>query len=255
MRRVGHVTVCTDEVGQAAYFAAAHGVGLARERERPGTRLSNLPGSEVKINQGCVFGCPAARLVQTLAVQTQGCSRGGKHFRCRKQVCFFYAAGLTYDVGRVVANRGFQLIKATGVRRNPGVVSPAFPQHDMQHAVKQAYISAGLNRQIQIGNFGRVGAARVAKDDFHLRVGRFGVFNTPEKDRVCIRRVAADDENALGVIHVVVAVGRCISPQCLLVASHGTAHAQARVGVYVVGAYQALGQLVEDVIVFGQQLA
>jgi hypothetical protein len=36
---------------------------------------------------------------------------------------------------------------------------------------------------------------------------------------------------------------------------HGRAHAQARIGVDVVGADQALGQFVEDVVILGQQLA
>ncbi|MNV35247.1 hypothetical protein D3C71_1266880 [compost metagenome] len=57
------------------------------------------------------------------------------------------------------------------------------------------------------------------------------------------------------MFHVVVAGGRRVGPQGLLVARHGAAHAQARVGVDVVGADQALGQLVEDVVVLGEQLA
>jgi hypothetical protein len=44
------------------------------------------------------------------------------------------------------------------------------------------------------------------------------------------------------------------SSQGEFVRRHGTAHAQARVGVDVVGAEQALRQFVEDVVVLGQQL-
>ncbi len=69
------------------------------------------------------------------------------------------------------------------------------------------------------------------------------------------RRVAAHDEQAVGVLQVVVAGRRRVGAQRLLVAGHGAAHAQARVGVDVVGADQALGELVEDVVVLGQQLA
>ena len=125
----------------------------------------------------------------------------------------------------------------------------------MQQAVEQRHVRAGLQRQIDISDFGGVGAARVADDDFQRRIGRLRVFNAPEQNGVRKRRVAAGDEQALGVFQVVVAGGRRIGPQRLFVARDGAAHAQARVGVDVVGADQALGQLVEDVIVFGQQLA
>ena len=54
---------------------------------------------------------------------------------------------------------------------------------------------------------------------------------------------------------VVVAGRRRVGAQRELVAGHRAAHAQARVAVDVVGADQALGQLVEDVVVLGQQLA
>ena len=57
------------------------------------------------------------------------------------------------------------------------------------------------------------------------------------------------------MVHVVVAGGWRVSAQRELVARHRAAHAQAGVGVDVVGAQQAFGQLVEDVIVLGQQLA
>jgi hypothetical protein len=69
------------------------------------------------------------------------------------------------------------------------------------------------------------------------------------------RRVAAHDEQALRVLQVVVAGRRRVGAQRLLVAGHRAAHAQARVGVDVVGAHQALGELVEDVVVLGEQLA
>ncbi len=46
-----------------------------------------------------------------------------------------------------------------------------------------------------------------------------------------------------------------IGAQGLLVAGDGRRHAQAGVGIEVVGTDEALGQLVEDVVVLGQQLA
>ena len=90
---------------------------------------------------------------------------------------------------------------------------------------------------------------------FSAGLARLRVLDAAEQDRMRPGRVAADDEEALGVLQVVVAGGRRIGAQRLLVAGHRAAHAQARVGVDVVGADQALGELVEDVVVLGQQLA
>jgi hypothetical protein len=67
-------------------------------------------------------------------------------------------------------------------------------------------------------------------------------------------RVGAGDQQAVGEGDVLVAAGRRVGAERLLVAGHRRGHAQARVGVDVVGADQALGQLVEDVVVLGQQL-
>jgi hypothetical protein len=70
-----------------------------------------------------------------------------------------------------------------------------------------------------------------------------------------VRGVRAGDEQDARVRDVVVAGGRCVGAQRELVARHRAAHAQPRVGVDVVRADEALGQLVEDVVVLGEQLA
>ena len=68
-------------------------------------------------------------------------------------------------------------------------------------------------------------------------------------------RVRAGDEHAVRLLEIVIAGGRRVGAQALLVAHHGGRHAQARIAVDVVGADQAARQLVERVIVLGQQLA
>ncbi|KUR50582.1 hypothetical protein PST407_01351 [Pseudomonas syringae pv. tomato] len=70
-----------------------------------------------------------------------------------------------------------------------------------------------------------------------------------------VSHVAADDHHAVAQLKVLVAARRRIGPQAALVAGHGRRHAQPRVAVDVVGADQRAGQLVERVVVLGQQLA
>ena len=134
------------------------------------------------------------------------------------------------------------------------VVDPAFPQHDVQHAVEQHHVGAGLNRQKQIRQLDRVSTARVCHDDLHRGVGFFGIFNAAKQNRVGKRGVAADDEDAARMVDVVITGRRRVRTQRLLVPRHRAAHAQAGVAVDVVGAYQTFGELVEDVIVLRQQL-
>jgi hypothetical protein len=67
-------------------------------------------------------------------------------------------------------------------------------------------------------------------------------------------RIGAGNQQAVGEGDVLVAAGWGIGPERLLVAGDRRGHAQARVGVDVVGADQTLGQLVEHIVVFGQQL-
>ena len=209
----------------------------------------------MQVDQRGVFGSAAAGLVQALAIQAQ-CGFGrGKQARGREQVRLADAAGLCNHVGCAVAHGGLELVKAAGVFGNKAGVHPAFPQQGVQHAVEQHDIGARLDRQEQVGNAGRIGAARIAEDDLECGVGLFGVFNPAKQDGVGERGVRADDENALRMVHVVVAGRGRVGAQRLLVARHGAAHAQARIGVDVVGAQQALGELVEGVIVFGKQLA
>ena len=57
------------------------------------------------------------------------------------------------------------------------------------------------------------------------------------------------------MVDVFIAGRRRVHAEGLLVTGHGRTHAQARVGVHIVGADQALDQFVEDVIVLGHQLA
>ena len=67
--------------------------------------------------------------------------------------------------------------------------------------------------------------------------------------------VAAGDEHRARVVEVFIAGRRRVGTERQLVARHRRAHAQSRVGVDVVGADQCTRELVEDVVVLGQQLA
>ena len=152
VRGVAQVAVGGEQVGHAAYFAPAHRVGLARQRKRPGTGLANLASGEVQVDECRVFGRAAGGLVQALAIQTE---RGGalcsavvlharkEQGRC-EQVFLGDAAGVRHHLRRAVAHGGLECLKALRVLGHKGGVQPAFPQHQVQHAVEQHHIGTGL---------------------------------------------------------------------------------------------------------------
>ena len=156
---------------------------------------------------------------------------------------------------RVFAHGLLQRLEALGVRADVVEVAQPLPQHHVQHRVVQRDVGAGQDRQVQIRRARGVGAARIDDDDLDRRVALARSLDAPEQNRVRTRHVGAGDEQALGALDVLVAGGRRIGAQRHLVAGDRARHAQPRIGVDVVGADQTLGQLVEDVVVLGEELA
>src|SRR3546814_13790626 len=63
--------------GKAADFAAAHGVGLAGDREGRRARLADAAGGEVDVDDRVPLVAAADRLVDALAEQRDGARLGG----------------------------------------------------------------------------------------------------------------------------------------------------------------------------------
>ena len=167
----------------------------------------------------------------------------------------FHSTNVGNHGRRVVAHNGLEFGKAFGVRRDVSRVDQVFPEQYMQQRVIERDVGAGQDLQVQVGRLGGVGATRIDDDQLQRRVVLARCLDAPEQHRVRPRGIAAGNQQTVGGINVFIGTRRRIGPQRGLVASHRRAHAQARVGVDIVGADQALGQLVEDVVVLGQQLA
>lgn len=253
--RVGEIAVRRQQVGHAADLPATHRVGLAGQRERPGTRPADVAGRQVQMHDRRGVVRAVGGLVQALAPHRQRSMRGAEPARGQHDVLCRHAARLAGEGRRDVAYRVARGFETLGVLADEARIGEPFPEQNVQHRVEQHQVGAGQDRQMQVGHRGGVGAARVDHDDLHLGIGCARLFNAAEHDRVRIGGVAAGHQQAVGFVDVGVAGRRCIGAQRLLVAGHGGGHAQARVGVDVVGADQPLGELVEYVIVLGEQLA
>jgi len=216
----------------------------------------------MQVDQRRVLRRAARALVEALAVErerrlaTGACGVDvGEPARRLNQVRLGDSAQARDVLGREVANARLQRVEAARVRGDEADVEPAFPQHHVQHAVQERDVAAGLDLQVQVGGGGGLGAARIDDDDLQRRVGLARVLDAAKQDRVRERGVRSGDEERRRVREVVVAARRRVGAERRLVAGNRARHAQARVGVDVVGADQALGKLVEDVVVLGQELA
>ena len=76
-----------------------------------------------------------------------------------------------------------------------------------------------------------------------------------EQHGVRFGHVAADDQDHVGVLNVVVAARRSVAAEAGAVAGHGGGHAQPAVGVGVVGVQSALEELADEVRGLGVELA
>jgi hypothetical protein len=244
-----------EQVGHAADLAPAHGIGLAGERERAAARLADLAGGEMQVDQRGIVVRAVARLVEALAPERQRALRLAEPARGGDDVFRLDTA----DVGAAWpacsrARWSRRASKPSVWARMKSLSTRSFPQQHVQHRVVERDVAAGLDRQVQVGGFRRVGAARI--DDDQLQRGwRAGVLDAAEQHRVGEGRVGAGDQQAVGVVDVLVGCRAARRRRAWPCSRPPPRHAQARVGVDVVGADQALGQLVEDVVVLGQQLA
>jgi hypothetical protein len=67
--------------------------------------------------------------------------------------------------------------------------------------------------------------------------------------------IGADEDQEIGGLEILIATRNGVAAERTLVARHARSHAQPRVGVDVRRADEALGELVDHVIVLGENLA
>ena len=209
----------------------------------------------MQVDQRAVLGATGRGLVEAHAPQREKGRRLADQCGGAAQVGHIDAAQTRHFARRVVGRQAAQGLEAFGVSVDIGRVVVAVGQQQVQQAVEQRHIGAWGDGQVQVGQLAGVGAPWVDDDDRHLGPRRLGRFQATEQDRMRVGHVAAGDQQAVGLLDILVAAGRGVGTQAALVADHRRAHAQARVAVDVVGADQGAGQLVEGVVVLGQQLA
>ena len=193
--------------GQAADLAPAHGVGLAGEREGPAPGLPICPVARCRCDQGGVLGVPLLLCSGALAPQAER-GRAGRPVPPPDQnqrVAVTMSCASMPHLAAPRAGRAFGDMRLPGAPKPPWCARRSRRRRPTRRAAARAACRrTGRRRcraagQVQVGDVGGVGAARVGHDDLELWLARPGVLDAPEQHRMRPGRVAANDEQALRV--------------------------------------------------------
>ena len=152
------------QTGGEARFARAHRVALAGngERRRPGP--ADLPGDERQV----VDGVDRLGALRTVVDAHRPADDRGARPAVEPGGLVELLGGQPGNPrhvrGRIAANRFAQRVEAGGVRGDVVAIDQVRLDEDVDQAVDEREIRAGLQRQVQIRAHGRLGHARIDHD-------------------------------------------------------------------------------------------
>ena len=245
-----------EHVRQPADLAPAHGVGLAGEGERPLPHPADPAGDEVAIDDRVALVGALHRLVHAHGEGGDDPARPGEQVVEGGDVGLRQPRrdGNRREVGGDLPGAVEGGVEARRVLVHEGAVAEAVIGEMDEEAGEQGDIASRLQPEEQVGSFRGLGAAGVDDDELGA-VARLGVGHAAEQDRVAPRRVRADEHDEVGLVEILVATGHRVRAEGPAVGRHRARHAQARIGLDMRGADEALRELVGDVIILRQQLA
>ena len=194
--RVGDLAIAGQQMRQAAGLAAAHRVGLARQRQRPRAGAADLAGREAEVDDRAVLQRADGRLV--------GAHRPQRHRAAGAREAvggLFDEVGVDAADGRRALRRPrvgdrARLFPAARVPRDEGLVEQAVAVDDVQQRAEQGEVGAGAHGQVQVRALGRRRGARVGADD--ERALRLAVADARPEDRVAGGGVRPEQQEAVG---------------------------------------------------------
>lgn len=119
---------------------------------------------------------------------------------------------------------------------------------------EQGDVAAGCERQMQVGLLAGRGAARIDDHDAQLRPCRLGRRDAPEQDGIAPGEVAADENQEVAALEILVGAGYHVLAEGTDVGGDRARHAEPRVAVDVAGAEDPFGDFVRGVVTFGRLL-
>ena len=196
-----HALVVGEHHGDEARVGCALHIVLATQRMKARTRLADLTGDADQRNQtACVVGA-VDMLADAHAPQNHGAFGLRKSPRYFAQGLRRYTANGRHGFGAIAFDVVAQRFIVAGAVSDKGFVGQAFFNHRVDQRVQHGHIGVCLELQGAPGVLPDVGNARVGQHDFGAALG--GVFHPGGGHRVVRRRVRADHQYQLGVLHVI----------------------------------------------------
>ena len=242
------------QAGARRPFPGAHGVALPGDGEAGAAWLADVAGDQIQVVDRAHAVGPVRGLVDAhgpdrhrragLAVQARHSANG----------VFVDAADLRRARRIVLGDCGGELVVAVCASADRGLVVKAVFEDHMAQAVQEHQIRAWRHCQVDVRHLGEHRHPRIDHDDGKLApLQRF--LEPPVDDRMLLRQVGAERQQALGVIEIAVAARRPVGTEGTLVAGDRRRHAQRGVAIVVVGADDAAHQLAEGVELLRHDLA
>ena len=242
-------------VGEPADLAAAHGVGLAGQRERRGAHLADPCRGEMAVENGVDLVGALRRLVDALRIKRDHPRRVTEHRKERRHVCFRKTGRERRGSGASGHAPGpcQRLVEAGGVCLDIVGIERAVVRKMHQQSAEQGAVGTGPHAQEEIGICRGVGPARIDHDHARaalLLVGKHALV----QHRMAPRRVRADQHQEISFVEILITAGHGVGAESTAVTRNCRRHAEPRIGVDIGRADESLHQLVGDVIILGQQL-
>ena len=116
-------------------------------------------------------------------------------------------------------------------------------------------VAVGGDGEMEVGRLGGRRSPRIDDDDAQAGPLLARGNQALVEHRVAPGEVRSDEDDEVGLLQILVAAGHHVGAESTAVAGDRRRHAQARIGVDIGRADEALHQLVGDVVVLGEQLA
>ena len=212
---------------QASGLAAAHGVGLAREREGASPFFPDLAGEQVQVDQALHYGRSFAALVDTHRPEAEHLFAPMEQGGHVPQAFFGDVAKQGHTPWRPAGRHVKKSVVVLGVVVDEVGVLSVLAQNKVSDAMQECQVAARGDRQVDVCGLGGVGAAWV---DHHDRdaagIAFFAFQQSLEQHRVAFGGVGADQKGHAAMVEVLIAAGRAIGSEAAGVPGHGGAHAQ-----------------------------
>ena len=243
-----HAVVVRVHHGDQAGVGRALHVVLATQRVQAGAGAADLAGHQRQRDEAARVVGAVHVLADAHAPQDHGGAAGGvqaRHFADRGRVDAAHRChGLGAESAHVVA-QGFVALGAVG--DEVGIDQPFLHDHVHQR-VQQCHVGVRAELQHAVGVAREVRAARVHQDELGTLAHR--VLDEAGRYRVVHHRVGADDDDDLGLRHILHWVADRARADALQQRRHAGGMAQPRAVVHVVAAEAQAHQLLEEVGLF-----